>query len=200
MRIKNMTQWQISHRVVYEADLNPDFSEQIQNTPGGEHLSSCIQCGTCSATCPLSIYMDYTPRRLIAMTRAGFEEEVLKSFTIWLCASCYSCSVECPKQIKITDVMYALKRNAIQKKVYPRKFPVPVLAKEFFNLIKSNGRNNERALILRLYLKTNMFKMLKQASIGWRLFSRGRMELGSEKTKNRKQLRTLMDAMGGEVS
>jgi heterodisulfide reductase subunit C len=190
-----MNDFQAQQKIKYESELDPSFSEQIHSIPGGEHLTACIQCGTCSATCPLSIYMDYTPRRLIAMTRAGFKEDVLKSFTIWLCASCYACAVECPKQIKITDVMYALKRNAIKEQIYPKRFPVPVLAREFFNLILSKGRNNERKLIIRLYLKTNILRMLKQIPIGWRLVAHGRMGLGSEKIKNTKQLKTLLNAV-----
>ena len=195
-----MSNWQIQQKIKYESDLDSEFSSQIQAIPGGEHLSACIQCGTCSATCPLSIYMDYTPRRIIAMTRAGFKEEVLKSFTIWLCASCYSCSVECPKQIKITDVMYALKRNAIEEKIYPRRFPVPVLAREFFSMIRSTGRSTESILLLRLYLKTNILRMLKQVPIGLRLWSRGRLGLGIEKIKNKKQLQTLLNAIEGGKS
>jgi quinone-modifying oxidoreductase subunit QmoC len=190
-----MSDWKLQRRIKYESELDYDFARQIESIPGGEHLPTCIQCGTCSATCPMSIYMDYTPRKIIAMTRAGFKEEVLRSFTIWLCSSCYSCSVECPKQIKITDLMYALKRKAIEEKVYPRRFPVPVLAREFFRLILSNGRSNERALIIRLYLKTNILRILKQAPVGLRLWTHGRLGLGSEKIKNKKQLQTLLNAV-----
>ena len=99
---------EIERRIKYESEVNPGFGKEIASLSGGEDLYSCIQCGTCSSTCPMSIYMDFTPRRVIAMTRAGFEKEVLSNNTVWLCASCYACSVDCPKQIRITDVMYAL--------------------------------------------------------------------------------------------
>ena len=192
-----MSDWQIQRRIKYESELDPDFITQIQAIPGGEHLSTCIQCGTCSATCPMSIYMDYTPRRLIAMARSGFKQEVLQSFTIWLCASCYSCSVECPKQIKITDTMYAFKRYAMNEKVYPKRFPIPVLAREFFKIIQSRGRNSERSLILRLYFKTNVFNLLKQVPIGLRLLARGRLGLKSERIKGKKQLQSILKAVEG---
>ncbi len=90
--------------------LGPPFSER----PGCEGVFSCLQCGACSGTCPLSIYMDFSPRRIIALVREGFRQDALGCKTIWLCASCYSCSVHCPRQIHITDVMYSLKREAIQ--------------------------------------------------------------------------------------
>ena len=192
-----MSKWQIQRQVKYESELDHDFPRQIASIPGGEHLSTCIQCGTCSATCPMSIYMDYTPRRIIALTRAGFKTDVLGSFTIWLCASCYSCSVECPKQIKITDAMYAFKRRAIDEKVYPKRFPVPVLAREFFKLILSKGRSSERSLILRLYLKTNILNLFKQIPIGLRLWIKGRLGFRSESIKNKKQLQTILKAVEG---
>ena len=165
-----MSDWQVQRQVKYESELDPSFPRDILSMPGGENLRNCIQCGTCSSACPLSIYMDYTPRRIIAMARAGFRDEVLKSFTIWLCASCYECWVECPKNIEITDIMYTLKRRAIKEKVYPRRFRIPVLSEEFLDFIMKRGRNNEIRLIIRMYMKTNPFMLLKNAVLGMKLF------------------------------
>jgi len=121
----------ITRRVRYEAERVHGFGGEIMAVPGCEGLFSCIQCGTCSGTCPLSVYMEHSPRQIMALVRAGFKDEVLQSNSIWLCASCYSCTVECPREIRITDIMYALKQRAIQEGVYPKRFPIPVLAKEF---------------------------------------------------------------------
>ena len=63
--------------------------------------------------------MDLTPRQLIGMFRAGAIEELLQSRTIWICASCYHCTLRCPAQIKITDLIYALKRIAIDEGICP---------------------------------------------------------------------------------
>ena len=117
--------------IKYEVERDPVFAKWVTGVMGGERIRNCIQCGLCSASCPLSPYMDLTPRRLIHMAREGFKRDVLESFTIWLCTSCYSCTVECPRRIRVTDVMYALKRRAIEDGVYPRRFPIPVLASEF---------------------------------------------------------------------
>ena len=54
--------------------------------------------------------MDYGPREVIGAFRAGMIDKVVKSNTIWLCTSCYYCTVRCPAGIKITDLMYELKR------------------------------------------------------------------------------------------
>lgn len=185
----------VTRRVKYESELDLRFGETIAAKAYGQKLLSCIQCGTCGATCPLSYYMDYTPRRIISMVREGFKEESLNSLTIWLCASCYSCTVQCPRQIHITDVMYTLKREAIARGVYPKRYPIPVLARGFFNLVRSFGRNSEALLLLRLYLNTNPFGMFRNAKLGWKLFRRGRMPVIPERIKGTAGLRRLLDAV-----
>jgi quinone-modifying oxidoreductase, subunit QmoC len=175
-----------------EENLDKDFGHKIAAMAHGEKLFGCIQCGNCSAACPMSIYMDYTPRKIIAMVRAGFRNEVLSNRTVWLCASCYQCTVECPKGIKITDVMYALKREAIENKIHLKNFPVPILAKAFFAEVKQRGRISEAYLLIRFYLNYNIFKMLGYSSLGLKLFLKGRLSLFEKGMKNKKNLRALL--------
>lgn len=176
-----------------EADLDKNFGKQIARMAHGENLYGCIQCGNCSSTCPLSPYMDYTPRKIIAMVKEGFRDEVLGNSTIWLCASCYSCTVECPKGIKITDVMYALKREAIEKKVYPRKFPIPAFSKAFFDVVKNGGRSNETILLTKFYMRTNIFKALGFVGLAVKLLMTGRLKPFEKKIKDRRNFAKLMD-------
>jgi quinone-modifying oxidoreductase, subunit QmoC len=175
-----------------EENLDKDFGKKIAGMAHGEKLFGCIQCGNCSAACPMSIYMDFTPRKIIAMVRAGFRDEVLSNRTVWLCASCYQCTVECPKGIKITDVMYALKREAIENKIYPKNFPVPILAKAFFDEVKRRGRISEAYLLIRYYFNYNLFKMLGYSSLGLKLFLKGRLSLFEKGMKNKKSLQALL--------
>jgi quinone-modifying oxidoreductase, subunit QmoC len=193
----------VTRRVKYESELDLGFGERIAADAYGQKLLSCIQCGTCGATCPLSYYMDYTPRRVIAMVREGFKDDAIHSFTIWLCASCYACTVQCPRQIHITDVMYTLKREAIKQGVYPKRYPIPVLARAFFDLVRRFGRSSEGLLLVRLYLQTNPLKMLGNAALGWKLFTRGRMSPRIEQIRGKDKLRKLLHAVerrGGEAS
>jgi len=191
-----MSDLQISRRVKYQEELDLDFGKSVAAKPGGEDLHRCIQCGTCSSTCPMSIYMDHTPRKIIAMTRAGFKDEVLASNTIWLCSSCYACTVDCPKQIKLTDIMYALKQLAIGKKVYPRRFPIPVLANEFYRSVIRTGRSNEGRTVARVWMKTRPWRMISEAALGLRLMRRGRMSMKTERmTGGRGQLQKLLHSV-----
>jgi heterodisulfide reductase subunit C len=175
--------------------VNPAFPAEIMAKPGGEALRDCIQCGTCSGTCPMSVHMDLTPRRVIALTRAGLERDVLQSATPWLCASCYECQVRCPRGIKVTDIMYALKRRAIRKGLYPKRFAIPVLAKAFYSMVARNGRNSESRLVIELALRTNPFNLLKMAPVGLKLLKTGRMVFGQDRIQDPKQLRAILDAM-----
>ncbi|MBW1768645.1 MAG: hypothetical protein JRJ65_16565 [Deltaproteobacteria bacterium] len=54
----------------------------------GVKVSACYQCKKCSAGCPVTFAMDYLPNQMLHMIQIGLKEEVLKSATIWVCASC----------------------------------------------------------------------------------------------------------------
>jgi quinone-modifying oxidoreductase subunit QmoC len=181
--------------VKYEKDADPAFVDEISSLAGVTNLQTCIQCGTCSGTCPSTNYMDIPPHRIINLIRAGFREDVLTSFTPWLCASCYSCAVECPQTISITDVMYAIKQKSLQEKQYPRWFPSPVMVQEFFNAITSRGRIHEGTLILNTFVKTNPILLFKNIKFGFTLWRKGLLEILPPSIQKKDDLKTLLKAM-----
>ncbi|MDD2709883.1 MAG: 4Fe-4S dicluster domain-containing protein [Verrucomicrobiae bacterium] len=183
----------MERQIRYQREARPAWGAEIAKLPGCERLYSCIQCGTCSGTCPMSLYMDYTPRRVIALIREGFYKDALSCRTIWLCASCYSCSSRCPQDIKVTDIMYALKREAIKRKVYPSRFPTPVLAREFYRLVKMFGRNSEFLLVFLLTLKTNPLGFLTMARTGIALLLTGRLSPKVEMIRDAARLRKALE-------
>src|SRR5208283_4020717 len=138
-----------------EQALRKKFLEESQLVPGGDRISRCLQCGTCTGSCPVSYAMDISPRMVIALFRAGQIEDILRSRTLWICASCYMCTTRCPQSIKITDLLYALKRTAIDAGLYPERFPVYRLSKNFVRVVNRYGRNQEMLLLLLYYLRRN---------------------------------------------
>jgi quinone-modifying oxidoreductase, subunit QmoC len=172
----------------FQREASPNWALDVSRRPGCERLFSCMQCGTCSGTCPLSIYMDYGPRRVIALVREGFKREALSSQTIWLCASCYSCEVHCPQAIHITDLMYTLKREAIREKLYPKRLPIPVLAQEFYNIVRRNGRTSEFWVVLRMALRTNPLSLFGMWRSGLDLLRTGRLHLKKQRIRRPDQL------------
>lgn len=184
----------ITQQIRYDSERDPGFADALMESSRCATLTQCIQCGTCSGICPLSIYMDLTPRRVICLAREGFKKDALSCNTIWLCASCYACSVDCPKKVHITDIMYSLKREAIRQGFYPRRFPIPVLAREFFKMVRSKGRATESRLVLNLYLRTNFLKVLGMWRLGINLILGGRFSLKSERIERTDELHRILDA------
>jgi heterodisulfide reductase subunit C len=175
--------------------LGEVFLQDIYGIPGGEKVKECIQCGTCSASCPTSYAMDYTPREVIAALRAGMLDRVLKSNTIWLCSSCYSCTVRCPSGIKLTDVMYELKRLAIEFGLAPKDATAPVLSKLFVNIVDKYGRISETELVSKFYLKTNPFAVLDMIPRATKLFLRGRLPMIPHKIRGTSELKKCSGSM-----
>ena len=181
----------------FQREADPEWARQVSERPGCEGLYSCLQCGACSGTCPLSIYMDFGPRRVVALVREGFRQDALSSKTIWLCASCYSCAVHCPRQIHITDLMYSLKREAMQTHLYPARLPIPVLAQEFHKMVGRRGRSSEFWLVLRLAFRTNPLVLFSMVRSGWDLIRTGRLSLRRERIRD---IRSLYPATPREVA
>ncbi len=119
--------------------------EVVEATAGESNLEMCIQCGTCGGSCPSASEMDHTPRRLFAMLRAGMREEALTSNTPWMCVSCYYCTVRCPQEVHITDIMYTLKNMALKSGKVKDK-TASDFSKTFISNIEHYGRSFEIGL------------------------------------------------------
>jgi quinone-modifying oxidoreductase, subunit QmoC len=176
-----------------EAELRAAFWNQVKSIPHGEKIKECIQCGTCTGTCPVSYMMDNTPRQNVALFRAGRIEDILQSRSIWLCASCYSCTVRCPADIRVTDMMYALKRLAMEKKIYPDKFPVYALSRAFIENVYKYGRNYEMGLGIHYLLRVAPTKLLGNAGFGFSMISRGRLNIFPKTIKKVHEVRAIID-------
>lgn len=187
---------EVQRTVRFEDERVKGFGKEIMAVPGCDRLLSCIQCGTCSGTCPLSVYMDHSPRQIMALVRADFKDEVLRSNSVWLCASCYACTVECPREIRITDIMYALKQRAILEHVYPKHFPIPILAREFAAMVRRTGRITETLLVMILFMKANWRAVFSSWRLGIQLIRTGRFVILPERIQRRAELRALIDSVG----
>lgn len=97
-------------------DPIPESREIVESLESGE-FQPCLQCGTCVATCSLSSLMDHPPRKLLLSLTLGHIEEALASNTLWLCLSCYQCTSRCPRGLKITDFIAALRDAVIRARV-----------------------------------------------------------------------------------
>ena len=114
---------------------DPDLKKKLANQPGGEKISACFMCRTCTASCPITAVNDkFNPLRIIRMALYGLKEEVLSSDFVWLCSSCYACQERCPQGVSITDFMTLLKNLAVKE----GNMPAGIRAQR--DIIKGEGR------------------------------------------------------------
>ncbi len=183
-----------------EREMKLDFLNEVKQIPGGEKIVDCIQCGTCSGSCPTSYLMEDSPRALFYKIRTGLRNEVLNSPDIWLCTSCYMCYVRCPRGIKVTDIMYALKRLSVKER-FSMQWKGAHLAKSFMAVVNRYGRNQETELLTRFFLRTNPFGALRNLPIALKLWMKGRLPLKRHKVKDIKGFRKIVEkAMGYNCS
>lgn len=162
---------------------------------GGSRLMHCIQCGTCGGSCPSILDMEHTPRQLFAMIENGKREEVLRSNTFWYCVSCYHCVVRCPREVKITDTMYTLKRKAIREGFYRENEGQEAsgFAGYFMDNVEEYGRSFELGVASRFTLRYRPLKTMKMAPLGLGMLRKGRMDLIPKRIKNIKQLKAIIN-------
>ena len=159
------------------------FLEEVCSIPGGERIRSCIQCGTCSASCPNAGKMEYTPRELIAMIRDGKKEEVLASNSMWYCASCYLCTVRCPRDIKPTDLMHALECLAVQQGTHGARTNTPIMYKSFSDFAYSIGSVPEVGFMTWFYFLTNPLQAVKMSPLALSLLTHGRLVIRARRMR-----------------
>lgn len=135
-------QWFISQETIKSPFLN------TLEKDCGQKVRHCYQCGKCSAGCPVSYQMDYLPNQIIRMVQLGMEKQALSSKTIWLCASCLTCTTRCPRKIDVAEIMDYLRRRAYKKQVTSsEETEVPLFNKIFLRNIELHGRLYEMGLI-----------------------------------------------------
>ena len=96
--------------------LRREFVKKVKEL-SGQNLQLCYQCGMCSGVCPAAANMDVSPRLIIELARLGLEEEIAGSQTVWTCASCLACTVNCPRGFDLSKVMEAIRLLTLRKNV-----------------------------------------------------------------------------------
>ena len=171
-----------------ESQLDTRFPEEVEEKAHTKP-SSCFQCLKCSCGCPLSYEMDYLPAQIIRMVNLGMRDEVLKSRTIWVCASCETCTTRCPNDIDIAHVMDTLREMALRSGKAEAEENLRRFHESFLAAIKTWGRVHELQMIGTYKLKTRRF--MEDADIGMEMFKRGKIKLIPEPIKGRKAVKKL---------
>jgi heterodisulfide reductase subunit C2 len=144
-----------------------------------EATATCMQCGTCSASCPVGSAMDYSLRHLMLLLQQGRSQEALSSRTIWLCASCYSCTVRCPRGIPVTDLLAELRGIAIDEG-YAETTGM-TFAKAFLKVVERYGRMFEPELMLRYHFRQEQLGLLGATPVAISLVRKGKISFLPER-------------------
>jgi len=162
------------------------------NQISGEKIQNCFQCQKCAAGCPLNFAMDILPNQIFRHIQYGHRDKVLSAKSIWLCASCHTCSVRCPNSIDIAKVMDTLRSVSTNAGAAPGEKNISLFHKIFLGLTKYTGRTWEPGMGLYIMQTGGLFGMM-----GWtkKMFFKGR--LGIFPTfKGGKEFRKLFKNMG----
>ncbi|MDZ7261443.1 MAG: 4Fe-4S dicluster domain-containing protein [candidate division KSB1 bacterium] len=111
--------------------IQGSFVQKVEEI-SGENVLSCYQCGKCSAGCPSVTAMDLLPNQVIRLVQLGLEDVIAESQTMWLCASCQTCAVRCPRGVDLAKVMEAVRLLSLRRNenyIEPSKLP-PELIEE----------------------------------------------------------------------
>jgi len=135
-----------THRQDAEAEIREAALTELRSM-----VSACMQCGTCTATCPNSESMDLTPRRMWRALLFGDTDMVLQSKSFYLCSSCYACTLRCPRGLPLTRAMAGLKRFAARENNSALK-KKGAFYRVFTDNIRRYGRVQETALMTRYFI------------------------------------------------
>jgi Fe-S oxidoreductase len=79
-------------------------------------LLGCIQCGRCTAGCPVSLRTHLNVRRVVYDGMRGVGPKDAKGRPeAWNCTTCSNCTERCPKGVKPMELVIGLRSAAIEK-------------------------------------------------------------------------------------
>jgi heterodisulfide reductase subunit C len=141
--------------------------------------------------------MDVLPHRMMRSVQLGLKDEALRSRTIWVCASCETCTARCPNSIDIAQVMDTLRQISQREGVPASRRSVPIFHKAFLDSIRKHGRVYEAEMATTFYLKAESWASLsKLAAMGLQMFGKGKVKLRPSRVRAVSQIRDIFGRSG----
>ena len=171
------------------------FSGQVKERSGVD-FNRCYQCLTCTLSCPVVFAMDYLPNQIVRMIQLGAKSEVLQSATIWVCASCETCTTRCPNEIDIPRLMDTLHRISLQENISRRETTVPIFHQIFLRNIRRWGKQYELGMLLELKLRVRDF--FSDIGLGMKMLLKGKLSLLPGGFRGDKEIKAIFRRSGVE--
>lgn len=151
----------------YDADFVRRVEEESE-----QKVSLCYQCGNCTAGCPYTFAYDIPVSQVMRLLQAGQKERLLSCRSIWLCATCESCTTRCPNEIDVARIMDVL-RHMARREGYATEKNVKAFWDSFLESVEKHGRVFELGLTVRYMAKTG--RVWTDAELGPKILPKGKL-------------------------
>lgn len=172
---------------LYEPQAGSELISALQEA--GADVTACYQCGRCSVGCPVADFFDLKPLQVVRMCCYGLEKQLLTSRTIWICASCETCTTRCPNGIDIAGMMDVLRARAIAAKERGMEPRMLALHKSFLNSIKHHGRVFEMGMIAGYKFRSG--DLFSDLGMGFQMMKRGKIKFFPHRIKDTSEVRAM---------
>jgi len=151
----------------YDADFVSEVEKESK-----QNVSLCYQCGNCTAGCPYTSFYDIPVSQIMRLVQAGQRETVLSCKSLWLCATCESCTTRCPNEIDVARIMDVLRHMARRAGKAPEP-QVKTFTDSFLASVEKHGRVFEMGLMASYMTKTG--RLLTDSDLAPKILPKGKL-------------------------
>lgn len=162
--------------------------EEIERR-SGQKISHCYQCGRCTSTCTGAIAFDYPPHRFIRLLQLGMVEEALKSRTAHICYDCMTCSLRCPMNIDVANVIETVRNIADEMDINSREKNLSLFHRIFLKNVRRHGRLHEGSLLALFNLRTA--RPFNELSIALMVLRKKKVHIRPQRIKRIREVRRI---------
>jgi heterodisulfide reductase subunit D len=105
-------------RLLGRSPIAPDgpVAEAFAGAPpalDGRAFAACLECGRCTAVCPVARHQRFSPRRLVSRALSRGLGALAADAAIWSCLTCRGCQTVCPMRIDYEGFVLAARARAV---------------------------------------------------------------------------------------
>lgn len=176
--------------------FDADFVRRVEEE-SEQRIDLCYQCGNCTAGCPYTFAYDFPVNRVMRLVQAGQKDAALKCKSIWLCATCESCTTRCPNNIDVARVMDVL-RHMAGREGFSAVGQVRKFRDTFLESVRAHGRVFEMGLMAGFIRKTGRF--WTDMELGPQIVPKGKLALRPHNIKGRAEISRIFERFEKEAS
>ena len=155
----------------------------------------CYQCGNCTAGCPYTFVYDLPVHQIMRLLQAGQKNKILGSHSLWLCATCESCTTRCPNNIDVARIMDVL-RHMARREGFIREKQVKQFNDSFLDSVKKHGRVFEFGTLFKYIMRSGRF--WTDADLGPKVMRKGKIAPRPHNIKGKDEVARIFHSVLGD--